>query len=102
VKSRNWRRIFAIEQRFKANILEKHYQIWLAHCASYARAKGIDVSNRAGALKAVGEFKNTCEFETLPAIARLKTEFFGLLEAALGDPHVGERVHNFVAAVPAA
>lgn len=100
-RSRNWRRIFAIEARFKATVLEKRYQTWLGHCVAYAREKGIDLSNRAGALEAVSDFRSTCQFDSLPTIARLKADFFGLVEDALGDPQDGDRMHNFIAAVAA-
>lgn len=96
VRSRNWRRVFNLETRLKSNVLEKQYQTWLKHCISYAQENNIDLSSRNGAIEAVGKFKNTCKYETFPTIARLKTSFFELIEAALVDPEVADRVHNFL------
>ncbi|MGR9371100.1 hypothetical protein [Rhizobium leguminosarum] len=96
VKSQNWRRIFRLETRLKSSVLEKHYKTWLKQCISYAQKNNIDIRNMDGALEAVGKFKTTCEFETFPTIARLKTSFFDLIEAALNDPVGGERMHNFL------
>lgn len=101
VRSQNWRRVFNLETRLRANILVKHYQPWLEQCVSYARRSNIDLTSRANAVKAVSEFKKTCEYETLPTIARLKTSFFDLIEAELNDPVAGDRMHNFVAALEA-
>lgn len=95
-KSRNWRRVFNLETRLRLNVLEKQYQTWLTHCISYAQENNIDLSSRDGALEAVGKFKSTCKFETFPTIARLKTSFFELVEAALNDPEAADRVHNFL------
>ncbi|RWQ64050.1 hypothetical protein [Mesorhizobium sp.] len=100
--SQNWRRIFKLETRLQANVLEKQYQTWLESCVKYAQKNGIDISLKEGAIEAVRKFRDTCEYETFPAIARLKTNFFELVEAELNDPQDGDRMHNFVAAVQAA
>jgi hypothetical protein len=96
VMSRNWRRVFHLETRMKANVLDKQYQTWLKHCITYAQESNIDLTSRVGALQAVRRFKHTCKFETFPTIARLKTSFFELIEAELNDPQRGDRMHNLV------
>lgn len=101
-KSQNWRRVFRLESRLKATVLEKRYQKWLTECVNYAQENEIDISSRDGVLEAVRKFRNTCKLETLPSIARLKENFFELIEAELNDPEEGDRMHNFVTAVQAA
>lgn len=96
MKSRNWRRIFKMEKRLRLNLLERQYQTWLSHCISYAAAHNIDLSEREGALEAVRKFKNTCKYETFPTVARLKTSFFELIEAALANAESADKVHNFL------
>lgn len=99
VKSRNWRRVFKIEQRFRVNILEKQYKTWLEQYAQYAHEHAFDISNKESAIDAVRKFKKTCAFETLPAIARLKGDFFELIETELNHPLEENRMHNFIAAL---
>lgn len=96
VKSLNWRRIFRLESRLRADVLEKHYQTWLQHFVVYAKKIQIDIGAKDGAIEAIGKFKTTCEMETLPTIALLKASFFALIEDALNDPVGGDRMHNFL------
>lgn len=96
LKSRNWRRIFKLEARMKANVLEKQYQMWLKHFTIYADRNGLDIAGRDGAIEAIAKFKATCDMESLPTVARLKASFFTLVETALNDPVGGDRMHNFL------
>ena len=96
LKSLNWRRIFKLEARMKANVLEKQYQMWLKHFTVYADRNGIDIAGKDGAIEAISKFKATCEMETLPTVALLKASFFALVENALSDPVGGDRIHNFL------
>jgi hypothetical protein len=96
VRSRNWRRIFKLESRIRANILEKQYQTWLKHFITYAHRNEIDIAAKDGAIEAIAKFKATCDMESLPTVARLKASFFALVEDALNDPVGGDRMHNFL------
>ncbi|KHA73809.1 hypothetical protein [Pseudomonas sp. H26/SER47-MNA-CIBAN-0231] len=98
-KSRNWQRVFKIEQRYRINILEKQYKTWLEQYIHYAYENDFDISDRDSAINAIRKFKKTCAFETLPAIARLKTDFFELVETELNHPLESDRMHNFIAAL---
>ncbi|MER8752009.1 hypothetical protein NKH57_22510 [Mesorhizobium sp. M1050] len=96
LKSLNWRRIFKLEARIRANVLEKQYQMWLKHFTVYAKRNGIDIAGKDGAIEAIAKFKATCDMESLPTVARLKASFFALVENALNDPVGGDRMHNFL------
>lgn len=96
VKSRNWRRIFKLEPRIRANVLEKQYQTWIKHFVVYAKKNQIDIAEKNGAIQAIGKYKTTCGIETLPTVAHLKLGFFALVEEALNDPVDGDRMHNFL------
>ncbi|MBX4896553.1 hypothetical protein [Rhizobium bangladeshense] len=96
IKSRNWRRVFKLETRLRANVLERHYKKWIEHFVSYAQRHGFDITSTDGAIDAVARFKETCEFDSYPAIGRLKTCFFELVEAALNDPMTVDRMRNFL------
>jgi hypothetical protein len=98
-KSRNLRRILSIEGRIKVNVLEKHYQRWVKEMRVYAQKNSIDLSSKQGALKAVTAFKDTCEFETLPTVRKLKYDFFTLIELDLANVNRSERTHNFLVAL---
>ncbi|KQU94911.1 hypothetical protein ASD12_24610 [Mesorhizobium sp. Root102] len=99
VESRNWRRIFKLESRIRANVLEKQYQTWLKHFITYAHRNEIDIAVKEGAIEAIAKFKATCDMESLPTVARLKSSFFALVENALNDPAGGDRMHNFLVEV---
>lgn len=95
MKSRNWRRVFNVETRLRANVLAR-YQTWLGELNSYAQKRDFDLRTMNGALKAIRGFRDTCQYETLTAIARLKTNFFEMIEAELNDPESSDRMHNFI------
>jgi|GEM_PF-2321994 len=96
LQSRNWRRVFELDTRLKISVLERLYQGWLTDYISYSRETGIDITTNGGALEAVKRFKITCKFETFPTIARLKANYFELIEAQLSDPEGRERMHHFI------
>lgn len=96
IKSLNWRRIFRLETRLKANVLERYYKRWISHFVDYAKKHEFDLTSNNDLIAAVGKFKGICEYDSYPAIGRLKTCFFELVEAALNDPTTVDRMRNFL------
>ena len=98
-KSRNWRRVFNLETRLKANVLDKQYQNWLQRFVKYAARRGMDISTKNGALVALRAYRDECADETLPVVSMLKKEFFDVIDASISDVHEGDRAHNFINAI---
>lgn len=98
-KSQNWRRVFNLETRMKANVLDKQYQPWLLRFIKYAQKHEVDISNKNGTLEALRIYRDDCEDETLAAVSILKKKFFDLVEIKIADPLEGDRVHNFIRAI---
>ncbi len=98
-KAQNWRRVFNLDARLRANVLDGQYQIWLERLVKHAKKRGGEVTTLQGALAAVRSYRDECEDETLIAVSILKKQFLELVERELLDPNAGARALNFLNAL---
>jgi hypothetical protein len=98
-KAQNWRRIFNLDARLRANVLDRQYSTWLERLIKHAKKRNGDVTNIHGALDAIRSYRDECEDETLIAISIAKKRFFDLVESQLLDPVSGARTLNFLNAL---
>ena len=100
-RTQNWRRIFNLDPRLRANVLDGQYQVWLERLIKHTKNRNGDVTSLQGAIDAVRSYRDECEDETLVAVSILKKKFFDLVEQELLDPSTGARTLNFLGALSA-